>query len=258
MTELVTYSKDQHEIVKAGIDAIRTVLKGDNAAEKRSLMLCLDWYMDPYYCHRHEIMPFHEELKELLQEVILEDTDKDVITDAVQLLQDYEFPPFPLLEENFHSIPEPFCHDVDILLHPQPAREYRDIRDLYHDLKNTEGLQGTVTLENSTVFWQLPNGILIEIRISRPENSSLCEGYIGTSCMKDGKKQILAHWHPVPEDIWSDLMDIHTGRIIWAVKKTLFGETPPLLFDIREFSRLPQKEKDKYTILQEMNCNAGS
>ena len=81
MTKMVTYTKDQKKTVEAGIDAIREVLKGDDSQAKRSLLLCLDWYMDPFYGHRHEIMPFHEELKELLQEVILEDPDGDVKED---------------------------------------------------------------------------------------------------------------------------------------------------------------------------------
>ena len=250
MTKMVTYTKDQKKTVEAGIDAIREVLKGDDSQAKRSLLLCLDWYMDPFYGHRHEIMPFHEELKELLQEVILEDPDGDVKEDAIQLLQDFEFPPFPLLEQNFDAVPEPYCHDVEILLHPLPAREYRDIGTLYQDLKNVEHLKGEVSLDNDTVYWQLPNGVLVDISINQLENSSLCEGYIGTTCMKDGKKRVLTHWHPVPEDIWSDLMDIQTGRTFWAVKKTMFGESLPLIFDIREFARLPQKEKDKYTILE--------
>ncbi|MVX67086.1 hypothetical protein GKZ28_25885 [Clostridium chromiireducens] len=47
--DFVTYTNDHSSIVKSGINAISKVLKGTDIAEKRSLLFCLDKYLDPYY-----------------------------------------------------------------------------------------------------------------------------------------------------------------------------------------------------------------
>ncbi|MCR5794098.1 MAG: hypothetical protein K6G61_01955 [Solobacterium sp.] len=242
----VLYTKKEKETVRSGIEAVRQVLKNGQTGKKRSLLLCLDRFMDPYYGLRDEILPFHEDLKSLLQEVILEETDPDVVTDAVQLLTDHEDLPFDLLTEGYDSLPAYIREDVFVLLHPQEQKEYRDTGTLYRDLCEVKDLMGDLSFRDGLIFWQLPNGILIDIHI----NEAAQEGYIGTAYLKNGRKHILAHWHPAAEDVWGDLMDIRDGRVFWAVKKTVFGESLPRIFERREFAKLPEKEKEKYTVLE--------
>lgn len=43
----VTYTQNDKEIVKEGIVSIQKVLLGEDMDKKRSLLFCLDWYMDP-------------------------------------------------------------------------------------------------------------------------------------------------------------------------------------------------------------------
>jgi hypothetical protein len=46
---LKTYSKKHEEIVNRGVDAISEILKSADVDEKRSILFCLDKYLDPYY-----------------------------------------------------------------------------------------------------------------------------------------------------------------------------------------------------------------
>ena len=87
----ISYGENEKKIIKAGIVEIRKVLMGNDKNKKRSLLFALDWFMDPY---------FNNELVELLQTVVISSTDDDVSEDALQLLCDYEWPPFEILEKN--------------------------------------------------------------------------------------------------------------------------------------------------------------
>lgn len=91
-----SYGGGEKEIVRRGIGAIREVLLGDDNGKKRSLLLALDWFMDPYY--HQDISAIREELKALLETVAATSGDPNVTEDALQLLYDYEAPPFPILE----------------------------------------------------------------------------------------------------------------------------------------------------------------
>lgn len=106
----VAYTKNDKEIVRSGIVAIQEVLMGTDADRKRSLLFCLDWFMDPYY--GQDISDIHDELVELLQTVIICPNEEDVIEDALQLLTDYEWPPFKILENNLDNIPKNIKPDV--------------------------------------------------------------------------------------------------------------------------------------------------
>lgn len=106
----VTYGKREKKTVESGITAIREVLMGDDTDKKRSLLLALDWYMDPYY--KQDISDIHDELVELLQMVIVLSNDDDVSEDALQLLCDYEWPPFEILEKNMEKVSERLKPDV--------------------------------------------------------------------------------------------------------------------------------------------------
>lgn len=105
----VTYTEKERQLVKQGIGAVREVLLGGSAAQKRSLLLCLDWYLDPYY--GQDISGMREQLSELLQRVAVSPNEAAVREDALELLQNYLLEPlgpqqqFLVLEQNFEAIP---------------------------------------------------------------------------------------------------------------------------------------------------------
>lgn len=111
----VTYSEEEIEIVRKGIDAIREVLMGSDIAKKRSLLFALDWFMDEYYKQDHYIADFRDELIDLLQTVIITSDDNDIIDDALNLLSSYAWPPFEILDNNMEQISEqmkPYVFEV--------------------------------------------------------------------------------------------------------------------------------------------------
>ena len=66
----VTYSGDEKAIVRKGIEAIREVLFGRDNARKLSLLLALDWLMDPYF--QQDISDMKEEIKKEMREASTE------------------------------------------------------------------------------------------------------------------------------------------------------------------------------------------
>ena len=101
-TTVVTYTEDDRALVRRGIKEIREVLMGEDMERKRSLLFCLDWFMDPYY--EQDISAMEKDLVLLLQEVILAPNPKEVKEDALQLLRDYEWGPFELLEAHIEEL----------------------------------------------------------------------------------------------------------------------------------------------------------
>lgn len=110
----VEYTENDREIVRKGITEIARVLMGTDTERKLSMLLCLDWLMDPYY--GQDISTFHDELVDLLQTVIISPNDDNVIEDAISLLMDYEWPPFSIIEQNKDLIPNKFQDDIAYLL----------------------------------------------------------------------------------------------------------------------------------------------
>ena len=98
----VTYSEEEMNIIEDGITEIQKVLMGGDADQKRRLLFCLDRYMDPYFGYQ---LPFIEELSRLLETVVVSPNEEDVIEDALQLLGDYAYGPFKILEQNMEKIP---------------------------------------------------------------------------------------------------------------------------------------------------------
>ncbi len=88
-----------------GVEAIRAVLMGEDTDDKFGLLHILDWFMDPYYKNREDIEPFHDELVELLQEVIFSVEDEHVAEEAWHLLNGYEWPPFEIIESRLDQLP---------------------------------------------------------------------------------------------------------------------------------------------------------
>lgn len=104
--DFVTYTKEHSSIVKGGIKGISEVLKGTDTAEKRSLLFCLDKYLDPYYGYN---LPFFDDIIILLQEQLFMTNSKEIKEDILQLLNDYAKESLDYLAENIEaleSIPE--------------------------------------------------------------------------------------------------------------------------------------------------------
>lgn len=66
--------------------------------------------MDPYF--KQDTSAIHDELIELLQIVIISSNDDEVSEDALQLLCDYEWPPFEILEKNIDKVSQRLKSDV--------------------------------------------------------------------------------------------------------------------------------------------------
>ncbi len=86
LTRTVYYEARHKAIAEGGVEGIVAVLRGDDEAEKASLLLCLDYYLDPYYgctlAHESEIFA-------LLQELLLTERSQAIRDDILQLLGDY-------------------------------------------------------------------------------------------------------------------------------------------------------------------------
>ena len=61
----ISYSQKHNKIVESGSVAIKKYLSESDYGEKRSLLLCLDRYLDPYFGYN---LPFFDEIILLLQE----------------------------------------------------------------------------------------------------------------------------------------------------------------------------------------------
>ena len=97
----VTYNESHKNIVCGGIDRIRAAFAEGDTNELLSLLLCLDFYLDPYYGHK---LPYEKEVFDLLQEMAVKSSDNDVTEDCLNLLSSYSYPPFTVLEKNIDSI----------------------------------------------------------------------------------------------------------------------------------------------------------
>jgi hypothetical protein len=95
--------------VKAGIESISRVLSSENVTEKRSLLFCLDKYLDPYYRYN---LPYFEDIIYLLQKQLLVEENKDVKEDILQLLTDYVHDSLDYLADNIEIIGPDFLAGV--------------------------------------------------------------------------------------------------------------------------------------------------
>ena len=69
------YGTEEKELVKEGLEAIRTVLYGKNSSAKRRLLFYLDQYLDPFY--QNDLTGLYEPLTKLLQEVMISENEAD-------------------------------------------------------------------------------------------------------------------------------------------------------------------------------------
>lgn len=97
----VSYNIKHIKIVEAGIEEISKVLKGNDNGEKRSLLLCLDRYLDPYYGYN---LPFYNGLINLLQVVLFETDNQNVKEDILELLENYGGETLDYLAERIETL----------------------------------------------------------------------------------------------------------------------------------------------------------
>lgn len=96
-------SERYYDLVIRGIDAVRTILSGGDTDDKLGLLFIMEEFMDPYFKLRKYIEPFHDELVELLQQVVCSPgEDEDVAEEAWHLLSNYECPPFEIIENRLN------------------------------------------------------------------------------------------------------------------------------------------------------------
>jgi hypothetical protein len=97
----VTYTQNHNEIVTTGVIAISQVLNSKDDSEKRSLLFCLDRYLDPYYGYN---LPYFDEIIRLLEKHLFVDHIKVVKEDILQLLRNYSSTNLDYLAENIEEI----------------------------------------------------------------------------------------------------------------------------------------------------------
>jgi hypothetical protein len=99
--KLITYTKKHEDIVNKGADAIGEVLNSADVDEKRSILFCLDKYLDPYFGYN---LPYFDEIIILLEKHLFENHDKEVKEDILQLLSSYSKDSLDYLAERMDSI----------------------------------------------------------------------------------------------------------------------------------------------------------
>ena len=110
----VHYGEEEFKTVESGIEAIQTVLSGEDIPAKERLLFYLDWYMDPYY--KMDMSIIGEPLKELLQRIVFTGETVGIIEEALHLLEAYTEGPYTILEKNIEDVAEEFKPTVLFLL----------------------------------------------------------------------------------------------------------------------------------------------
>lgn len=77
---------------------------GDGYGSETAPAFYLDWYMDPYY--KQDISDIKNDLKEMLEKVVVSPNEEDVIDEALHLLEGYTDPPYPILAAYLGNLSE--------------------------------------------------------------------------------------------------------------------------------------------------------
>ncbi|WP_072728589.1 hypothetical protein [Paenibacillus sp. NAIST15-1] len=108
-SSFVSYSQRHNNIVESGSEAIKKYLFESVNDEKRSLLLCLDRYLDPYFGYN---LSFFDEIILLLQEQLYQEQDKDIIEDVFQLITDYSKGQLDYLAERIDKLDPHYLADA--------------------------------------------------------------------------------------------------------------------------------------------------
>ncbi len=121
----------------------------------------------------------------------------------------------------------------------------KNIDDLYMEMQKNS-FKGKVSFDGEWITWELDNGIRIGIGFNEP----IHEGYIDTRYIRNNKEIELTHWHPEYDEIYKDLSDVNAGQIIWVVKRTLFGNSLPIIMDLCEYEKMKERKREKYQVIK--------
>ncbi|SDG45695.1 hypothetical protein SAMN04488689_1163 [Paenibacillus sp. cl6col] len=130
----VTYTQNQNDIVMSGVAAINKYLSESSDDEKRSLLFCLDRYLDPYYGYN---LSFVDEIIHLLQERMFLDSDKEIIEDILQLLTDYSKGQLDFLAEKIDGVDLEYQADALYALAMTYNIKYVPVFNKYEDHENS-------------------------------------------------------------------------------------------------------------------------
>ena len=218
---MVSYSKHEKEIVRQGIDAIRSVLFGNDERAKLSLLLCLDWFMDPYY--GQDISDIKDELITILQEVIISDDSFSVKEDALNLLTSYEWPPFPILEKSLDTIDEKLLPDVKyaINMDKEISRALNEANKLLSEMSDHHLRGSYKVVSEEQIEWQIQDDVRIDILL-HGSDAGLHDVLVIFFNDPDGKEHRCYYGDDYPHDSIIELL-LDYNAMEFNVKKGLFG-----------------------------------
>jgi hypothetical protein len=220
-SRFVSYSGDEKEIVRQGIGAIRSVLAGNDESAKLRLLLCLDWFMDPYY--GQDISDIKDELITILQEIIISDDSFSVKEDALNLLTSYEWPPFPILEKSLDTIDEKLLPDVKyaINMDKEISRALNEANKLLSEMSDHHLRGSYKVVSEEQIEWQIQDDVRIEILL-HGSDAGLHDVLVIFFNDPDGKEHRCYYGDDYPHDSIIELL-LDYNAMEFNVKKGLFG-----------------------------------
>ncbi|WP_449601887.1 hypothetical protein [Paenibacillus sp. Marseille-Q9583] len=105
----VTYTQKHRDIIITGVTAINDFLNRKDVSEKRSLLFCLDRYLDPYFGYD---LPYFDDIILLLEKHLLFNHSKEINQDINQLLNDYSKSNLDYLADHIEEIDPEFLADA--------------------------------------------------------------------------------------------------------------------------------------------------
>lgn len=136
----IYYTPYHEEIVIKGIEAINDYLIHASDKEKRSLLFCLDKYLDPYYGYP---LPFFDEAIAVLEEHLFMEHNKEVKEDILQLLSNYSKDRLDYLAEHLDRMDNELLADAIYSLGLTFNQTYIPILKSFENHKNM-GVQRAV------------------------------------------------------------------------------------------------------------------
>lgn len=100
---------------------------GDGYGSETAPAFYLDWYMDPYY--KQDISGIKNDLKEMLEKIVVSPNEEDVIDEALHLLEGYTDPPYPILAAYLGNLSEKHKPKALYLLQGGRIESFRQNRE---------------------------------------------------------------------------------------------------------------------------------
>lgn len=129
----VTYTKQHEEIVNSGAIAINEFLTNANFIEKRSLLFCLDKYLDPYFGYN---LTYFDEIIIVLEMHLFVDHNREVKEDIFQLITDYSRNSLDYLADNLEQMNIELLPDAIYALGLTFNKKYLSLLNNYENHKN--------------------------------------------------------------------------------------------------------------------------